>query len=423
VLPLTRQTSERVTAPLPDWARDRAAAGLELFAAMPMPDPTEEDWRYVEIPVDLDDLRLGEQPGDPLPADGRFAALVEGAAGRALSVDGSTVSIDSPDGALTSLVEAARLGGEADLLVGIPADLDRFAAAHRAFVSDGIVLRIPAGRAVDRPYVVEFQATGAGTAAFPHLSVVSEDGSDASLVVLFRSADGTRIAAIPQLEMALGDNARLAVTMVQDWGDATYAVTQQRIGVGRDSSVTLAEAGIGGSSARLHLTVDLEGRGADARILGVYFGDHDQTLDYRYFMNHRAPNTTSEMFLKGAVGDSAAAVFTGLIRIEPAGQKTNAHQTNRNLVLSDGAEAHSVPNLEILANDVRCGHGSAVGPLDEEQRYYLMSRGLDRIRADRLQVLGFFEDVLERFPASAVERPLVDAMLAKYEGIVEREAS
>jgi Fe-S cluster assembly protein SufD len=423
VLPLTRQTSERVTASLPDWARDRAAAGLELFAAMPMPDPKEEDWRYVEIPVDLDDLHLAEEPGSPLPPDGHFTPVFGEAAGRALNVDGSTVAIDSPDGTLTSLAGTVPDGGEADLLVGVPADLDRFAAAHRAFLSDGVVLRIPAGRAVERPYVVEFQATAAGTVAFPHLSVVSGDGSDASLVVLFRSADGTRVTVVPQLEMRMGDNARLAVTMVQAWGDATYAVAQQRIGVGRDSSVTLAEAGIGGSNARLHLTVDLEGRGADARILGVYFGDHDQTLDYRYFMNHRAPNTTSEMFLKGAVGDTAAGVFTGLIRIEPAGQKTNAHQTNRNLVLSEGAEAHSVPNLEILANDVRCGHGSAVGPLDEEQRYYLMSRGLDRIRADRLQVLGFFEDVLGRFPAAALERPLADSMLAKYEGIVERETS
>jgi Fe-S cluster assembly protein SufD len=311
--------------------------------------------------------------------------------------------------------------GPGTLLGGIPPRLDRFAAAHRAFVGDGVVLRIPKGKAAGR-YVVELQAVTPGTVSFPHLTVEADEGSEASVAVLCRSPHGAEITVVPQIEAAIADNAFLSLTLVQAWGDQTYGVAQQRIGVGRDAHATMAEAGLGGSNARLHLTVDLEGRGADARILGVYFGEQDQTLDYRYFMNHRAPNTTSEMFLKGAVGDTASSVFTGLIRIEPEGQKTNAHQTNRNLVLSEGAEAHSVPNLEILANDVRCGHGSAVGPLDEEQRYYLMSRGLDRVRADRLQMLGFFEDVLSRFPDQSVEPPLSRLLLDKYAGIVAREA-
>jgi Fe-S cluster assembly protein SufD len=124
------------------------------------------------------------------------------------------------------------------------------------------------------------------------------------------------------------------------------------------------------------------------------------------------------MFLKGAVADDARSVFSGLIRIEKEGQKSNAHQTNRNLVLSDGAEAHSVPNLEILADDVRCGHGSAVGPLDEEQRYYLQSRGLDRDRADRLQVKGFFEEAILRFPHRGLDARLRDTALTKYAGVM-----
>jgi len=114
-------------------------------------------------------------------------------------------------------------------------------------------------------------------------------------------------------------------------------------------------------------------------------------------------------------------VFTGLIRIEPEGQYSDAVQTNRNLVLSEGAEAHSVPNLEILANEVRCGHGSAVGPIDAEQRYYLMSRGLDRARADRLQVKGFFEDVLARFPHDELEPSLRAGLMDRYDGLESRE--
>jgi Fe-S cluster assembly protein SufD len=160
--------------------------------------------------------------------------------------------------------------------------------------------------------------------------------------------------------------------------------------------------------------IDLEGTGSNGRVDGLYFGDGNQVLDYRAFMNHSAPNTTSDMFLTGAVEDEADSVFTGLIRIEKEAQKTNAFQTNRNLVLSEGAEAQSVPNLEILANDVRCGHGSTVGPLDLDQRYYLMSRGLDQERADRLQVRGFFEEAIRRLPEPALAGPVRERVNAKY---------
>ncbi len=425
MLPLNQETSDRAGSAWPTWARRGAADALETFTSTPMPDPTEEDWRYVEIPVDLDDLSLPSLAGDPMPEAAATIAGVE-PVGRYLAVDGRTVSIEPGDGPASFATLADTLTDpstlECSVLDSIPASLDRFAAAHRAFVQDGVVVRIPKGK-VDGPYLVEFQAVTPGVVSFPHLAIEAEEGAEGSVVVLFRSPNGSDFVVVPQVEAVVGDNANLAITMVQEWGDTTYGVAQQRVRVGRDAHVTLAEAGIGGSNARMHLTVDLEGRGADARILGVYFGDREQTLDYRYFMNHKAPNTTSEMTLKGAVGDTADSVFTGMIRIEPEGQKTNAHQTNRNLVLSEGASAQSVPNLEILANDVRCGHGSAVGPLDEEQRYYLMSRGLDRIRADRLQVLGFFEDVLGRFPDQAVEPPLSAAMLDKYAAVVRREGA
>jgi Fe-S cluster assembly protein SufD len=283
-----------------------------------------------------------------------------------------------------------------------------------------VALRIPSGKTVRAPYLIEFQATQPGTVAFPRLAVHIEDGGEASVLVHQRSPDGAVLAVVPQFEVVAGAGARFSLTVVQEWGDATVAIAQHRMTGGRDAALALFEAGLGGAFARLHLTIDLIGRGGDARVLGMYFGDHDQTLDYRAFMNHQAPNTTSDMFLKGAVGDRASSVFTGLIRIEPEAQKTLAHQTNRNLVFSEGAQAHSVPNLEILANDVRCGHASAVGPLDDEQRYYLMSRGLDGARADRLQVKGFFEDVLARYSIAAIEPPLRDRAMEKYAGIVDR---
>jgi len=426
LLPLTEQTFDRAAAALPEWARPSAAAGYEAFTTLPMPDSRQEEWRYVEVEVDLDSLGLAEEPGTPLPPDPAVAAALGAPVGRAVNVDGRTMAVEAADGVhLTSLASAPSADGaalRASFRSGPGPRLDRFAAAHHAFASDGVFLRLPRGQRLAGAVLVEFQATRAGSLALPRLTVLAEDGAEGAVVLHYRSPDGVPLVAVPQVEVVVGQNARLSLTVVQEWGDATRAFAHQTMTAARDSSVVLAEAGLGGANARLHLRFDLAGAGADGRVLGAYFGHRRQTLDYRYYMGHRAPHTTSNMYLKGAVADAARSVFTGLIRIEPEGQGSDAMQTNKNLVLSEGAEAHSVPNLEILANEVRCGHGSTVSPLDAEQRYYLMSRGLDARRADRLQVKGFFEDVLARFPQAELEPPLRRAFMARYES-VEREGS
>jgi len=425
LLPLNEQTFERVAASLPAWARPSAEAGFSAFSSLPMPDSHQEEWRYVEADVDLDSLVLPRAAGTSLPAAGSLAPALGRLAGHALNVDGHTARVQAADGVgLSSLAAALAAGGEAVRRVfrsGPAGDLDRFAAAHHAFAADGVLLHVGRGRRLPGPVLVEFQATAPGSLALPRLSLLAEEGSEASVVLHYRSPDGAALVAVPQVEVVAEPNARLLLTVVQQWGDATRAFGHQTMATGRDSSLTFSEAGLGGSSARLHLRIDLDGPGSEAQVFGLYFGHRRQTLDYRYYVTHRAQHTNSSMYLKGAVGGDARSVFTGLIRIEPEGQYSDAVQTNRNLVLSEGAEAHSVPNLEILANEVRCGHGSAVGPIDAEQRYYLMSRGLDRARADRLQVKGFFEDVLARFPHGELEPSLRAGLMDRYDGLESRE--
>ena len=417
---LDRTTFNRVVSGRTGVAADAASRAMDIFEKLDLPDPREEDWRYVEVDTDFASLTLAE-PGTPLGSDPMIEALGD-LAGGATIVDG--VVVESGSEGPARIVRVADSWSDATLERvlehGVPADLDTFAAAAQAFSFDGVVVHVPSGKHAPGPYVIDVQATANGAVSFPRIAFVVDDGAEADLIVRMRSADGVEATVVPLIDVVAGVNARPSLTVVQTFGDATRSVVLQRMVGGRDSGLLFAEAGLGGRNARLHLTVDLDGQGADAKVLGVYFGDHDRTLDYRYFMNHRAPNTTSEMTLKGAVGDTSKAVFTGMIRIEPEGQKTNAHQNNRNLVLSEGAEAHSVPNLEILANDVRCGHGSAVGPLDEEQRYYLMSRGLDRTAADRLQVIGFFEDVLGRFPRTEFDSALRTIVTDTYAGIIGR---
>jgi Fe-S cluster assembly protein SufD len=380
-----------------------------------MPTPRDENWRYVEPDFELDRFALTDAPGAPLSGNGIASASLADLAGHAVSIDGHTVSAESSQGiAVTSLPSTPEQVLEG--YEGKPAE-DRLAALHDAFAFDGVVVHAPRGVAEAHPVLVELQVSDSGVMALPFVYVRADEQAEVSVVVDQRSPADAACLVIPRIEVIAGPAARVRITVLQSWGTSTVALATHRVRIERDASVDISEAGFGAAYSRVLLDAALVGSGADARINGAYFGERDQTLDYRYFMRHEAPNTTSDMFLKGAVGDTAQSVFTGLIRIEPAGQKTNAHQTNRNLVLSDGAEAQSVPNLEILADDVRCGHGSAVGPLDEEQRYYLMSRGLSLPRADRVQVRGFFEEALQRFPVSEVVGPLGDLALATFERV------
>jgi Fe-S cluster assembly protein SufD len=413
---------ERVSAGNPGWLVERRRAAGELFDKLAMPSSTEELWRYVDLDFDLREHRLAT---DIAAAPGEDAALtaVEERAGVMRVVDGAVVEVGHESPAvfesLASALQTPSHRLEETLLSAVPPDLDAFAAAHGAFVSDGAYLHLPAGTAVEAPYVVDVHAAEEGTVTFPHLLVDAGESTQASIVVRYTSPDEVSLVVVPQVEVFAAANASVALTIIQEWGSATRAVGHQRMVAGRDATVRFAEAGLGGALSRLHLTVDLLGRGSSAEILGAYFGDRRQVLDYRYFMHHAGTNTSSDMFLKGAVEDEALSVFTGMIRIDETAQRTDAFQTNRNLILSDGAAAQSVPNLEILANDVRCGHGSTVGPLDPEQRYYLMSRGLNRQRADRLQVHGFFNEALLRFPEPALAGPVAEAITRKYTSAVE----
>ncbi len=418
MLTLDRTTFDRVNRDGPDWVRDLRSRAFDLFDGLPMPSPKEEIWRYVELDFDLADFRLPDEPGSPAPADAAVQDALGDLAGRAQVVDGFTVEAEHDARHGVVFASLAQAGDDAGLRAavesGVGPETDRFSAAHHAFRRDGVFLHVPAGTSIADPFFVDVQATTAGTVTLPQLTVVVGDDAEASVVVLLRSPDAARLLVVPQVVAQVGDAGRLRLTTVQEWGDETLAMAHQRLRAGRDAGVRFGEVGLGGVHSRLHLRVDLAGRGSSANISGVYFGDRRQVHDYRYFMTHAAPNTNSDMFLKGAVEDEADSVFTGLIRIEEEAQRTNAYQTNRNLVLSDGARAHSVPNLEILANDVKCGHGSTVGPLDEEQRYYLMSRGLDEVRADRLQVRGFFEEAIRRLPHAALADPVRERVNAKF---------
>lgn len=297
------------------------------------------------------------------------------------------------------VADAADLADGDALLDGF-ASVDALTELNRAFLPGATVVRIPAGLTVDRPIVIVHHLDGEGVASFARTIVAAGDDSDATVIEHQASAD---VAAFsdPVVELDLADSARLRYLNVQDLGPRVFQVGYQRSRVGRDATLRSSVVALGGDYARVRTDSRIDGKGGTSYLTAVYFADGRRMHDFRTVQDHVAPATRSDLLFKGAVSDEARSVYSGLIKVGKEARGTNAFQTNRNLVLSEGAGAESVPNLEIETNDVVCSHASAVGPVDEEQRYYLESRGIPPETAERLIVLGFFAEVLDRLPASA----------------------
>ncbi len=414
----------------PDWLVERRLAAVEQLDGITWPTDAEEIWRYSRIDeLDLDRFRppsrdeLGEPGPEPAPGGGPVAAEAGERAGLVVVRNGRVVHHELDDALAGKGVVVCGLATceEADVAEVLgscsQASPDAFTILHDAFLAGGAFIKVPAGVVVDKPIIVLHWSEGEGIVTFPHTLVVADESSEITVVDRFGSPDvgdsGHLVDAV--VELLVGDNARLRYLSVQEHGPKTWQVALQRAHVGRDASLHSSAVALGGDYARLRSESLLEGDNAESDLMAVYFGDHTQMLDFRTLQDHDAPNTRSDLLFKGAVEDQAHSVYSGLIRLRPDARKAVANQTNRNLVLTEGAGADSIPNLEIEANDVKCSHASAVGPIDEEQLYYLESRGVRPEDAERLIVLGFFDDVLERLPVPTLVRALRRSVVEKVE--------
>jgi Fe-S cluster assembly protein SufD len=382
-------------------------------------------WRYSRIDdLDLDDFRpVSEAPaagaGVEAGALERLRPLLDATPDRAALVvarNGRIVHAELADDLAAKGMRAERMGeADADVLGrAIDRAPDVFLGFNDAFLGEPVVVRVPAGIAVGGPVVVAHLTEGDGLAAFPRLVV--EAGDDSEVSVLEVQASGAEPGlVVPVTEIAVAPAARVGHMTVQQLGLATWQLGLQVASVEAEASLRTTTVGFGGDYARLRTDCRMVGRGATGELDAVYFGEGEQTLDFRTFQDHVAPDCTSNLLFKGAVGGRSRSVYTGMIRVGKEARGTNAFQTNRNVKLSDGAWAESVPNLVIENNDVRCSHASAVGPIDEEQRFYLESRGVRTDEAERLIVSGFFDEVLGRAPVPAVVPLLRLTVGAKFE--------
>ncbi len=385
-------------------------AAFEVFNSLSEPTGAEEDWRYVDFDLSFDDLTPIQAPGPPLDPS-PFVASLPDRSGRVLIVDGSIMDSSSD---VASVTRFSDLDVDPGIPSLVPVDHNKLTAAHSAFASDGVLVELEPDRVMETPLVIEIQATTPGSASFPHLFVRVGENAEARIVVVYGSAEGASLLVVPKIDLEIADGGRLRFLSVQGFDHAATSVVHQRVVLGRDATSRIGEVGLGAKLGRLDLGVNLVGNGSSSEVVGLYFGEGDQTLDYRVVIDHEGKNTTSDVFLKGAVEDDAQSVFTGLLRIEKDATRTSTFETNRNLVLSENAKAQSVPNLEILCNDVICGHASSVGPLEGEYLYYLQSRGLSRQRAERLLVRGFFQEVIDRLPIEGLEAPVSEEVFKRF---------
>ena len=370
----------------PEWLVRRRHAAAAKFEALGVPDASDEVWRYSPI-GDLDLERLS-QSADMTTGTG--AAELEG---MVVTVSGGLPTIDGPGPAGVTLSLLSEHPQGPTLLGQVAHDDDAVIALNTSRLGEGLVIDVARGQLVSTPIIVAHEV-GSG-ATFSRVIVRVADGAAATVVEVFRGG-GDATLSVPVTELIVGDGSHLRYGSIQvldrqAWHLGTIKATVERAG-----TIVEFTAGLGGGYDRCRTDTVLAGIGAASVLRSTYLGEGDQIHDLRTKQDHAAPKTTSDLLCKGAVTGTARSIYSGLIKVRNGAVRADARQTNHNLVLSETAHADTVPNLDISENDVRCSHASTVGPIDEEQRYYLESRGITPEVADRLLIRGFFRDLLER---------------------------
>ena len=421
-----REAAERLAAGEPQWLRERRLAAWEVYEQTPLPTTQVEEWRYTDVAMlKLDEVRLEEESGDaPSGPAAELLATGSEAAGRALQVGARLVEVECAEElrakgvVIADLATAAREHPElVEPYLGtraVPADLGKFAALNGALWTGGVLVYVPRGVHVEQPIRVGRWLGRAGVAVLPRTLLVADEGSRVALVETFASPDFDAPAlSCGVVEVYARSGASVQYVGLQRWGLGVRHISTQRTIAERDANLDTLVVNLGASVARVDLAARLEGPGARSDMLGLYFANGEQHFDHNTRQDHVVPHAHSDLLYKGALYDRAHTVFRGLIKVHPKAQRTDAYQQNRNLLLSPEARAESLPNLEIEADDVRCSHGATVGHLDEEEMFYLMSRGLPRRAAERLVIFGFFGEVLERLPLPGVVEELRAAIEAR----------
>jgi Fe-S cluster assembly protein SufD len=406
----------------PGFVTDLRRRARDRFDALGFPTPRMEEWRFTnvkritEAPLVLATYPPQQPVIEPYCVpDAHRIVLVNGRYSPELSA-----TTELPAGAvLTSLAYALEWSPElVEPILGRHVDIDRhaFAALNTALFQDGVMLWLASGVTVDRPIQLLMVTTAdeTPTANFPRITIVAGQSSSATVVESYVGSAEQALTS-PVTEIVLNANAELHLITTHEEDSAANHVAIRQAHLARDSRLHWHTITLGGGLVRVDANVTLEAEGAHASLAGLSVTDGDQHVDNHVLVRHQAPLCTSDQHYRGILDGASRTVFSGRIVVDQDAQKTDARQSNRNLILSDDALAHSNPQLEILADDVRCTHGSTVGRLDEDALFYLQSRGLDRAAAESLLTYAFASEVVQTIAVddvrARVERALTSQLL------------
>jgi Fe-S cluster assembly protein SufD len=404
ILSGTRQASAT------DWFRELQTQAWDEFEAEPLPERTNELWRFSSVKnLSLDGYVVApEFSGD---ASGLTRVREFGnPAGRITFANETVLASQLLDPALkragvifTTLSQA--LEEHSDLLrehfMAQPARLGsaKFAALHKALVHAGTFLSVPRGVEIKAPFEVFHLVRGDSATVFPHTLIIADDNSRVTFLEHFVSANSEdRGFACGVNDLVLKPGSKLTYVSIQEWSREFVSVQVNSTVAAKDSAAMNLALNFGGKYSRLESISRMVDRGARSDMLALSVARGEQEFDQRTLQDHLKPDTTSDLLYKNALHDRSRTIFSGLIRVEPGAHRTDAYQKVRNLLLSDEAEANSMPGLEILADDVRCTHGATSGQVEPEELFYLRSRGIDDLSAKRLIARGFLNEVVDRLP-------------------------
>ena len=370
----------------PAWVRQARYEAWEDFESLPLPTRTDEAWRFAALKsIDLSPFT---QPRSA--SEGQQAA--KGVIWQPLA---------------QAMEEHEELFRKHFMAHGAPLGSKKFAALHKAMVKTGTFLYVPRGVEVEAPLEVFHWLSGEDNSTFPHTLLIAEENSKVTLVDYFRGADhDARGLAIGGNDLYAAAGAQLTYVCVQDWSRRSLAFQINNTVVGRNANAKSLNVNLGGRYARTESASRLIGEGGRSDMLSVTVAKDDQEFDQRTLQDHIAPGAASDLLYKNSLDDRARTIFAGLIKVEPNAQRTDAYQKVRNLLLSDEAEANSMPGLEILADDVRCTHGATSGQIEDEELFYMLARGIHRKTAQRLIVRGFLQEAIDQIGNPALAASL-----------------
>lgn len=417
---------------VPEFLKKYRIKAWEEFTNKPMPSTNEEAWRRTDLSkLDVESFRLPNIVSEN--------ALKESIASKYIySVDKHEYAgqiIQTVSGlSRTFLDEDLRADGvvfcdlktaerkHPNILEGIigsvvKPEVGKFAALSGAMSSSGLLVFVPPNVSVKKPLYYLYQGNGTGIASISHVLVWLDKGSSLTLIneSLSDSNDNGQNLHSGLVEIVVGDGANLKLSELQNWNQNTWNFTHEKVRVEGDGNLDWVIGNIGSRLTKSFVELDLVDDDASGKLSGFYFTNRKQHFDLDTQQNHLAPYTSSDLLFKGALTESSRSVWQGMIYVKPGAQKTDGYQMNRNLILDDRARVDSIPGLEILADDVRCSHGATVSKLDEEQLFYLQSRGISSTDAEKIIVEGFFDPVLQRIPTKDIYNRYKKAIIDKIE--------